>query len=198
MFKNPNNPQRKPPNEKFFSDMNGIKFEKELILEWADEKQCKICLQEIKISPFGNFNGSSNPINDIILYECKLVLTEYRLILIPKIPEISFDLYKEDYFTVPIFNISKVEKLIDKNNLSNFKIEIQTSDFRDLKISLPIEKNCIYETLIDITNPKDSNSFYQFAMKYKSILEINKNKNNKNEINGYEIYNLENEFLRQK
>ena len=198
MFKNPNNPERKPPNEKFFSNMNGIKFENELILEWADEKQCKICLQEIKISPFGNFNGSSNPINDIILYECKLVLTEYRLILIPKIPEISFDLYKEDYFTVPIFNISKVEKLIDKNNLSNFKIEIQTSDFRDLKISLPIEKNCIYETLIDITNPKDSNSFYQFAMKYKSILEINKNKNNKNEINGYEIYNLENEFSRQK
>jgi myotubularin-related protein 1/2 len=198
MFKNPNNPQRKPPNEKFFSDMNGIKFEKELILEWADEKQCKICLQEIKTSPFGNFNGSLNPINNIILYECKLVLTEYRLILIPKIPEISFDIYKEDYFTVPIFNISKVEKLIDKNNLSNFKIEIQTSDFRDLKISLPLEKNSIYETLIDITNPKESNSFYQFAMKYKSILDINEGKNEKNQINGYEIYNIEKEFLRQK
>jgi hypothetical protein len=58
----------------------------------------------------------------MILYECKLVLTEYRLILIPKIPENSFELYKEDYFTIPTFNISKVEKLIDKNNLSVFKI----------------------------------------------------------------------------
>ena len=195
MFKNPNNPERKPPNEKFFSNMYNIKFENELILEWADEKQCKIGILDNKQFPFGNFNGSANPINNMILYECKLVLTEYRLILIPKIPENSFELYKEDYFTIPIFNISKVEKLIDKNNLSVFKIEIQTSDFRFLNISLPIEKNCIYETLIDITNPKDSLSFSQFAKKYKLILEATLTSNN---INGYEIYNLEKEFLRQK
>ena len=195
MFKNPNNPERKPPNEKFFSNMHNIKFENELILEWADEKQCKIGLLDNKQFAFGNFNGSANPINNMILYECKLVLTEYRLILIPKIPENSFELYKEDYFTIPIFNISKVEKLIDKNNLSVFKIEIQTSDFRFLNISLPLEKNCIYETLIDITNPKDSLSFSQFAKKYKLILETTLTSNN---INGYEIYNLEKEFLRQK
>ena len=124
MFKNPNNPERKPPNEKFFSNMHNIKFENELILEWADEKQCKIGLLDNKQFAFGNFNGSANPINNMILYECKLVLTEYRLILIPKIPENSFELYKEDYFTIPIFNISKVEKLkllgiIGHNNSSN-------------------------------------------------------------------------------
>ena len=88
-----------------------------------------------------------------------------------------------------------IYQLIDKNNLSVFKIEIQTSDFRFLNISLPIEKNCIYETLIDITNPKDSLSFSQFAKKYKLILETTLTSNN---INGYEIYNLEKEFLRQK
>lgn len=41
MFKNPNNPERKPPNEKFFSNMHNIKFENELILEWQMKNNVK-------------------------------------------------------------------------------------------------------------------------------------------------------------
>ena len=178
MFKNPNNSSSLFPVENFFGDINNILYNSEVIISWADENMCFLYL-------FNNY------------YKCKLLLTEYRLILIPKLPEFMINEFESDYFTIPIYSFYKIEK--GTNNLDKIFFEIiieSKNDFRIFKLFL--NNLQFYNNLKEIFLQRNlSSNFNVFAFKYKLILENKDIKENENFIDGYKIYNIEKEFLRQ-
>ena len=178
MFKNPNNSSSLFPIENFFGDINNILYNSEVIISWADENMCFLNL-------FNNY------------YKCKLLLTEYRLILIPKLPEFMINEFESDYFIIPIYSFYKIEKGTNVVNKIFFEINIESkNDFRVFKLFL--NNIQFFYNLKEIFLQRNLKSnFNVFAFKYKIITENSNLKKDENFIDGFKIYNIEKEFLRQ-
>ena len=121
-----------------------------------------------------------------------LVLTDFRLIFKMENEKYLNNNYSEDYFKIPLFLISKIEKVQDKKMSFNaIPIEITLKDTRVIKFHL-YDLQRFYYNLSDLTNPIDYKQFYEFPRKYNKIKF-----QGKNVTNGWNIYNPIIEFSRQ-
>ena len=121
-----------------------------------------------------------------------LVLTDFRLIFKMENELYLNHNYSEDYFKIPLFLISKLEKVQDKKMSFNaIPIEITLKDTRVIKFHL-YDLQRFYYNLSDLTNPVDYKQFYDFPKKYNKIRF-----QGKNITNGWKIYDPIIEFSRQ-
>ena len=126
------------------------------------------------------------------IYLGVLVLTDFRLIYKMENEKYLNNNYSEDYFKIPLFLISKVEKVQDKKMSFNaIPIEITLKDTRIIKFHL-YDLQRFYYNLCDLTSPLDYKQFFDFAKKYNRIKF-----QNKNITNGWKIYDPIIEFSRQ-
>ena len=126
------------------------------------------------------------------IYLGVLVLTDFRLIYKMENEKYLNNNYSEDYFKIPLFLISKVEKVQDKKMSFNaIPIEITLKDTRIIKFHL-YDLQRFYYNLCDATSPLDYKQFFDFAKKYNRIKF-----QNKNITNGWKIYDPIIEFSRQ-
>ena len=121
-----------------------------------------------------------------------LVLTDFRLIFqIENENNLTYN-YSEDYFKIPLFNISKVEKVQDKKMAYDaIPMEITLKDTRVIKFHLYDLQRFFYN-LSERTNPDDCKQFFDFAKKYNKI-----HYQDKNVTNGWNFYDPIIEFSRQ-
>ena len=109
------------------------------------------------------------------IYLGVLVLTDFRLIYKMENEKYLNNNYSEDYFKIPLFLISKVEKVQDKKMSFNaIPIEITLKDTRIIKFHL-YDLQRFYYNLCDLTSPLDYKQFFDFAKKYNRIKFQNKN-----------------------
>ena len=121
-----------------------------------------------------------------------LVLTDFRLLFqMENEKNLNYN-YSEDYFKIPLFMISKVEKIQDKKMAFDaIPIEVTLKDTRVIKFHL-YDLQRFYYNLYDETNPVDYKQFYDFPKRYNQM-----NFQGKNITNGWNIYNPIIEFSRQ-
>ena len=121
-----------------------------------------------------------------------LVLTDFRLIYkMENENNLNYN-YSEDYFKIPLFTISKIEKVQDKKMSFNaIPIEITLKDTRVIKFHL-YDLQRFYYKLCDLTNLVDYKQFYDFPKKYNEMKF-----KGKNITNGWKIYDPIIEFSRQ-
>ena len=121
-----------------------------------------------------------------------LVLTDFRLIFHIEHEENLIYNYSEDYFKIPLFRISKVEKIQDKKlSYDAIPIEITLKDTRVIKFHL-YNLQRFYFNLTMATNREDCKQFFDFAKKYNKT-----HFKGKNLTNGWNIYDPIIEFSRQ-
>jgi hypothetical protein len=75
--------------------------------------------------------------------------------------------------------------LENKSIEGGFTIQIQTRDFRNVKLFIQNSDKAIYNTLSEILNKKNEEKFYNFSIKYNKSLQNN------------DLYNIDEEFKRQ-
>ena len=121
-----------------------------------------------------------------------LVLTDFRLIFKMENEQLLNNNYSEDYFRIPLFLISKLEKVQDKKMSFNaIPIEITLKDTRVIKFHL-YDMQRFYQNLSGLANPMDYKQFFNFPKEYNA-----KKFQGKNVTNGWNIYNPIIEFSRQ-
>ena len=121
-----------------------------------------------------------------------LVLTDFRLIFHMENPKNLNNNYSDDYFKIPLFSISKIEKVQDKKMAFDaIPIEITLKDTRVIKFHL-FDLQRFYYNLSDATNPVDYGQFYGFPKYYNEA-----NFKGRNITNGWNIYVPVIEFSRQ-
>ena len=121
-----------------------------------------------------------------------LVLTDFRLIFKMENEKYLNNNYSEDYFKIPLFLISKIDKVQDKKMSFNaIPIEITLKDTRVIKFHL-YDLQRFYYNLCERTNPVDYKQFYDFPKKYNTMKF-----QGKNVTNGWNIYDPIIEFSRQ-
>ena len=121
-----------------------------------------------------------------------LVLTDFRLIFKMEDEKYLNYNYSEDYFKIPLFMISKIEKVQDKKMSFNaIPMEITLKDTRVIKFHL-YDLQRFYYKLSDLTNIVDYKQFYDFPKTYNRIKF-----QGKNITNGWKIYDPIIEFSRQ-
>ena len=121
-----------------------------------------------------------------------LVLTNFRLIFHMENLKNLNNNYSEDYFKIPLFSISKIEKVQDKKMAFDaIPIEITLKDTRVIKFHL-FDLQRFYYNLSDATNPVDYGQFYGFP-KYYNEAKFK----GKNVTNGWNMYDPVIEFSRQ-
>lgn len=97
--------------------------------------------------------------------------------------------------------MEKIEKRPDKREYSKeYLIDIYTKDNRVFKFCIKSESKKLYGLLVELKNPKELTSFYNYAYnyrrKYQNNFDSNKDKSI-NKIDGWKIYDFNSEFLRQ-
>jgi hypothetical protein len=128
-------------------------------------------------------------------FEGHVVLTDYRLIYKPNEKMLKqcfknpFPHISDDYFDIPIFLFSKMEKSIDRKNPNNFLLEISTKDNRLLRLVCDNNAKRLYGSLALLTNPKDVNNFTLPAIRYREYHPVNND--------GWSLYDPLTEFNRQ-
>lgn len=171
MFLNPNNPNTKlPPSS--FTDIFDLFFNA-LIIDWIDDDECTITIDDKS-------------------YPCKVLVTEYRLCLLPNLPQDILTQFQNDYFIIPIFSITKVDKSFNKLNLIQSKIDIETNDNRHFVLCVPFGSN-IYNSLLISSRPSDIQAWEKVAWKSKDCYHSS----NQSDINGWSIYDPIKEYERQ-
>jgi hypothetical protein len=128
-------------------------------------------------------------------YEGQLILSDYRMIfqpdenLLKKNMKNPFKILESDYFDVPIFLMSRLEKTVDKNNPHIFILEIFTKDNRQIRLVMANENKKLFGLLATCVNSKEINSYFQIAYKYREYHPVNND--------GWTVYDLIKEFHRQ-
>ena len=163
-------------NYNFQRNTSSNVYESENILYWVDEEDCSV---EI----FDKY------------YRCRFLLTEFKILLIPKIEKNLFDLFQEDHFSISLMSIENIELNTKDKSISYIIIDVE--DLRKIKIKLKIEHaQLVYEIIkgIQYTNESD---YLNHAIKYKEYILKNNLINNIYILNGYKIYDIEKEYERQ-
>ena len=169
MFLNPNNPNKKPPPSSF-TDVFDL-FLNELIIDWIDDNECNITIDDQN-------------------YPCKVLVTEYRLLLLPYLPQEILSQFHNDYFIIPIFSITTVDKSINK--LIKITIKIETNDNRHFSLLVPFSSN-IYNSILISSRPSDSQAWEKVAWKSKDCYHSSI----QSDIDGWSIYDPIKEYERQ-
>lgn len=171
MFINPNNPNTNPPSSNFTN--NFALYNNELLIDWLDESDCEI-------------------LYDNKLYPTKIIVTECRLALKPNLPTDIIENMQNDYFNIPIFNISYIDKGFNKINLTKYTITIQTNDNRNISFLIPVS-SLFFDSFYKTAKPTELNTFEYLARKTKdSFRDINDK-----DIDGWKIYDPIKEYERQ-
>ena len=127
-------------------------------------------------------------------YPCKVLLTGYRINIIPNLDQSYNNHFPEGYFSLPIHKIEKTNR-IPKPETFEFFYEIIMNDARVFSL---IFKTGINENIPHILNgllsAKETPSFSQLAYDYNRNNPIYKRENFED---GWKLYDPEKEFQRQ-
>jgi myotubularin-related protein 1/2 len=102
--------------------------------------------------------------------------------------------FNEDYFKLPLFQISKFDKTSDKKNLKKYSLDVTTKDTRVLKFVIVADQLKFYANLNSYLVPKDVSGYYSFAKKYREALF---NDSSYDYEDGWKIYDPLAEYKRQ-
>ena len=129
-------------------------------------------------------------------YPCKVLLTEYRVYIIPELDKYYTNYFPKGYFSLLIHKIKKVNR-IEKPQTFEFFLEITMSDERIILLVFKEGVNT-FENLPHNLNMLLSNLetplFCQMAIQYNKNNPIYKKDNFED---GWNLYNPEKEFQRQ-
>ena len=148
----------------------------EKVIFWMDENNCSV---EI----FGKYNP------------CRFLLTEFKIVIIPKIEKKIFDIFQEDHFCIQLITIENIS--LDDESKSISIITIDVEDFRKLKLKVNYESSQIlFEKLakLELVNESD---YLNHAIKYKEFILKNNLIDYNIILKGYQIYDAEKEYERQ-
>ena len=134
------------------------------------------------------FKSSMKLVEESYTYIGDLEYKNFKLSFIPYEENINqfynHCIYKPKSYSILIYQIDKIKYLEQK-------IEIHLKDKRIFVFNTESVLN--FQTkIIGLINPHEPSNYFQFALYYK-----NKVSNINYQINGWEIYNIENEFYRQ-
>ncbi len=125
-----------------------------------------------------------------------MAMTDYRIIFKFKDETLLDKLnLQEDYFKLPFYLISKIEKTNEKKNMSKYNLDIATKDSRSYKFVVSSDQLKFYANLNNLVFPKDPSLHYSFAYRYREGLKNDFDLNNV--VDGWEIYNPDKEYARQ-
>ncbi|MCQ2821016.1 MAG: hypothetical protein MJ252_27475 [archaeon] len=151
-------------------------YEDEEIKGFANINQCEIILQ-----------GKN--------YPAKITLTDFRVMIGVTLPKEIQSIYNQNYFNIPVFSISSIEKILIKEQ-PKYTMEIKTYDFRFLTLIIDLDSD-IYEQIFALARPQEDSAFIKFAEKYNNERNKMLKKYKDKGFNGWGIYFPSNEFERQ-
>jgi myotubularin-related protein 1/2 len=134
---------------------------------------------------------------DEIEFQCKLLVTAFRLYLIPNFigKKEYVNLFPNNYFSLPIHQMDSIEKILDKSKPFQYTIQITMKDQRIFQLLFNLGQNeSLLGILTNLISNKEMATFSSFAIKYNDNNPIYKLPNI---INGWTIYNPIKEFARQ-
>lgn len=131
-----------------------------------------------------NFEKSISFIEDDIEYYGKFIIVDYIIYFVGNPSEMSHLPYTENYFSIPLFSISKI---VPKQE-NKFYFEIHTKDKR--KLHFKAGNYFFYENIEKYAFPVQRIGYYEYAFFFKNNNQINY------KVNGWTIYDLQIECLR--
>ena len=134
---------------------------------------------------------------DDIEFQCKLLVTAFRLYLIPNFigKKEYINLFPNDYFSLPIHQMDSIEKILDKFKSFQYTLQITMKDQRIFQLIFNLGQNeSLLGILINLISNREMATYSSFAVKYNDNNPIY---NLPNIINGWTIYNPQKEFARQ-
>ena len=129
-------------------------------------------------------------------YPCRVLLTEYRVYIIPELDKSYSNYFPKGYFSLPIHKIKKINKL-QKPQTFEFFLEITMNDERTILLVFKEGINIIEDlphNLSLLLSNLETPLFCQLAIQYNKNNPIYKKENFEE---GWNIYNPEKEFQRQ-
>ena len=129
-------------------------------------------------------------------YPCRVLLTEYRVYIIPELDKSYSNYFPKGYFSLPIHKIKKINKL-QKPQTFEFFLEIIMNDERIILLVFKEGINIIEDlphNLSLLLSNLETPLFCQLAIQYNKNNPIYKKENFEE---GWNIYNPEKEFQRQ-
>ena len=112
-----------------------------------------------------------------------IVITEYRFIY-------NFLIQEDESFNFQLLILNKIEKTNIKKNYGKYSIDLTTKDNRSFRFDILKDDNQkLFHYLSNFVQPKDTNLYYKFAVKYRDYHPVNSN--------GWEIYDPIKEYSRQ-
>ena len=110
--------------------------------------------------------------------------------MLPYLPQEILSQFHNDYFIIPIFSITTVDKSINK--LIKITIKIETNDNRHFSLLVPFSSN-IYNSILISSRPSDSQAWEKVAWKSKDCYHSSI----QSDIDGWSIYDPIKEYERQ-
>jgi len=134
-----------------------------------------------------------------------IVLTDYRLMFKFRDEDIQDKMnFHKDYFKIPLFHISKIEKSNEKKNMVRYSLEITLKDSRVIKYIIQNEQLKFFANLNNYVFPRDYSFYYSFPLKYREAsgnisqdLLTASYQRDGSIIDGWKIYNFIQECHRQ-
>ena len=128
-------------------------------------------------------------------YPCRVLLTEYRLYIIPLLDNFYLNFFPEGYFSLLLHKIKKVNKIQKPQTLEYF-LEIIMNDERIILLIFKtgINGEDLPHNLNNLLSNLETPSFCQMAIQYNKNNDIYKKENYED---GWKLYDPEKEYQRQ-
>ena len=129
-------------------------------------------------------------------YPCKVLLTEYRLYIIPELDKYYSSYFPKNYFSLLIHKIKKINR-IQKPQTFEFILEITMNDERNILLIFKEEINYtedLPQNLSRLLSNLETPLFSQLAFQYHKNNPLYKKPNFEE---GWNLYNPEKEYQRQ-
>ena len=151
-------------------------YANEKVIFWMDESNCSVQI-------FDKYNP------------CRFLLTEFKIVIIPKIEKKIFEIFQDDHFCIQLITIENIS--LDDESKSASLITIDVEDFRKIKLKVNYElSQKLFDELskLELVNESD---YLNHAIKYKEFILKKNLIDNNNILKGYQIYDVEKEYERQ-
>jgi hypothetical protein len=176
-----------------YSNQNSIGFTKDSF--FFDREQIKNSFEFLAGESLIDYDEAYYRNEDLSLLGV-MAMTDYRIIFKFKDDSLMEKLnLPDDYFKLPFYLISKIEKNNEKKNMTKYRLDILTKDSRTYKFVVSSDQLKFYANLNNFVFPKDSIMHYSFAYRYREGLKNEFEQNNL--VDGWEIYNPDKEYARQ-
>ena len=121
-----------------------------------------------------------------------LILTKFRLIFRFQDPKMNNNNnISLDELSIPLFSISKIDKVIE-NKDGSYEIDIHTYDTRMAKFFIWAKDLKFFGDINQYAFPHNQKTNFEYPIDYCKYI-----KSKENFIDGWNIYNIKNEFIRQ-